>query len=222
MALHAEEEETLESLKTWWKEQGRTLAALVIVVLAAYTGWLLWQNARAAEVDASSDLYESVLNLALMAEGEMPSEADSREIIRLSEELRAEHGDSDYARFASLFAAQQYVLLDDLESAENALRWVLENENSGLFSEADPGLRLATNLRLGRVLLAQGEPEAALEIVNSADPQGFEAGFAELRGDIYVALGREVDAREAYVAAQQSGSASESLRMKLSSLADDS
>jgi predicted negative regulator of RcsB-dependent stress response len=42
-----------------------------------------------------------------------------------------------------------------------------------------------------------------------------------LRGDIYLALGRVVDARDAYTAAQQAGSSSDGLRMKLDNLPDE-
>ena len=81
---------------------------------------------------------------------------------------------------------------------------------------------LTTNLRLGRVILAKGESERALNLVNGIDPKTFEAGFAELRGDIYVTMGRIVDARDAYIAAQQAGSSNDGLRMKLDDLADES
>ena len=52
-------------------------------------------------------------------------------------------------------------------------------------------------------------------------PGAFDAGYAELRGDIYSALDRNVDARESYLAAQQAGSASEILQLKLSELPND-
>jgi predicted negative regulator of RcsB-dependent stress response len=52
-------------------------------------------------------------------------------------------------------------------------------------------------------------------------PGPFEAGYSELRGDIYFALGRNVDARESYLAAQQAGSASDILQLKLSQLPND-
>ena len=36
---------------------------------------------------------------------------------------------------------------------------------------------LATKLRLGRVLLAQGDAERALDFINTVDPKEFETGF---------------------------------------------
>lgn len=222
MAMNAAEEETLEALKTWWEENGRRLVITVVVLVGGYTGWLLWQNSQTATAEAASDSYEQILNRALPEAGANVSEEDGRQIIALAERLRQDFPDSDYARFGALFEAQQHVELGNLQAAETSLRWVLDNPDTGLLSEEDIGLQLTANLRLGRVLLAQGETEAALQLVNSVDPQTFEAGFAELRGDIYVAMGRVVDARDAYVAAQQVGSGSSNLQMKLNSLADDS
>lgn len=225
MAINATEEETIESLKKWWEENGKQLVLLVIVGLAAFTAWLLWTNSRNADIDSASDMYEEILSIALSDTGEpglLLSEEDSSQIIQLSEKLRFGHSASMYAKLGSLFAAQQLVQRKDLDAAESALQWILDNEQGGVFSDADEGLMLTANFRLGRVFLAKGDTERALALVNSVDPKAFEAAYAELRGDIYIAMGRAVDAREAYVAAQEAGSNSDVLRMKLDDLPTES
>ena len=222
MALNAAEEETVEALKKWWDENGKQLVLMIVVVLAGYAGWLLWQNSRLASADAASDLYEEILSIAAVTEGVTVGAADGARVLELADELRVEHSDSIYALFASLFDAQQAVRVNDLEAAESSLQWILDNQQSGFFKQTDAGLILTTQLRLGRVILARGDAERALILVNSVNPESYEPGFAELRGDIYFALGRIVDAREAYVAAQQAGSNSDALRMKLDNLSGES
>jgi predicted negative regulator of RcsB-dependent stress response len=182
----------------------------------------VWENSTASQAETASDLYEEILSLSLVEEGAEIADADSARIITLAEQLRADHPASVYAKFASLFSAQQQVSAEDLAAAEADLQWILDNPGLGLMAAIDEGLILTASLRLGRVILAQGDAERALELVNNLDPQSFEGGFGELRGDIYVALGRIVDARDAYVAAQQSGSSSDGLRMKLDNLPDES
>jgi predicted negative regulator of RcsB-dependent stress response len=150
------------------------------------------------------------------------SEEDSNQILALSTQLKAEYSNSVYALFGALFAAQQSVATNDLVAAEASLQWLLDNRQDGLLTKTDEGLILTANLRLGRVILARSDPERALVLVNLVDPKSFEPGFAELRGDIYVELGRIVDARDAYIAAQQAGSNSDGLRMKLDELRDES
>ncbi len=220
MAINAAEEESIESLKKWWDENGKQLLLLVVVVIGGYGGWLLWQNSQAASAEAASDLYEEILTLAVNEPGIDVTELERSSILGLSEQLRSDYPDSVYALYGALFAAQQLVASNDLDGAEQSLQWILDNQPDGLFQQADEGLVLATNLRMGRVILAKGDPERALTLVNTINPSTFESGFAELRGDIYVAMGRIVDARDAYIAAQQAGSGSDGLRMKLDDLSD--
>lgn len=222
MALNAAEEETVESLKQWWRENGRQLVLLVIVVFAGYTGWLLWQNSTLDQAEAASDLYEEILSLAVVEGDASISDADSARIVAAATQLRSEHSDSIYAMFGALFAAQQQVRIKDLNAAEASLQWIIDNEKDGMFSKTEPGLILTAKLRLGRLLLAKGDLENALVLVNGVDPKSFEPAFAELRGDIYIALGRPDDAREAYLAAQQAGNNSDPLRMKIDELSKES
>lgn len=222
MAINAAEEETIESLKKWWNENGMKLVLAIVAVAAGYGGWAAWQGAQTASANAASDLYEQILSIAIVEPGQSVSDDEASTIISLAEELRAEHDGTIYARYGSLFSAQQSVLAGDLDAAEDSLRWVVENPLEGVFVEPVEGLDLTANLRLGRVLLAKGEHDAALALVNSLSPKTFEAGYAELQGDIYAAMGRTVEARESYLAAQQAGSNSDGLRMKLDNLSEDS
>ncbi len=222
MAINAAEEESLEALKKWWQENGKQLLMTVIVVMAVGTSWLLWQNSRIAAADSASDLYEEILGKVVIEPGTVLSAEDGAEILALANQLREEHSDSVYALFGSLFSAQQQVRSNDLAAAEESLQWILDNKKDGMFEKTDEGLVLTASLRLGRVILARGDAERALNLINNLDPKTFEPGFAELRGDIYASMGRLVDAREAYQAAQQAGSASDGLRMKLDDLSTES
>lgn len=222
MALDAAEEENIEAIKKWWHENWKQLALLVVIVFPSYFGWQLWQNSQATEAETASDLYEEVLSLAISEPGVPVTEQESLRILDLFELLKADYPSSVYALYGALFAAQQSVNANDLGAAEESLQWMLDNRQDSLFSRTDEGLILTANLRLGRVILAKGESERALNLVNSIDPKTFEAGFAELRGDIYATMGRIVDARDAYIAAQEAGSNTEGLRMKLDDLSDES
>ena len=222
MALDAAEEENIEAIKKWWHENWKQLALLVVIAFPGYVGWELWQNSQATEAETASDLYEEVLSLAISEPGIPVTEQESLRILDLFKQLKANYSSSVYALYGALFAAQQSVNANDLGAAEEFLQWMLDNQQDGLFGRTDEGLILTANLRLGRVILARGESERALNLVNSIDPKTFEAGFAELRGDIYASMGRIVDARDAYIAAQEAGSNADGLRMKLDDLSDES
>jgi predicted negative regulator of RcsB-dependent stress response len=222
VALNAAEEETIEALKKWWEDNGTLLIVIVVSAGLIWFGWTFWQNSRQASIGAASDLYEEILALTPGQPGLEIPESDRNRIVALAGQLQTDHPGTVYALYAALFASQQAVYLDDLENAEAQLDWLLANAGGGLFSQADQGLILTANLRLGQVLLARGETDRALQVVESVDPGAFEAAFAELRGDIYLAQGRNVDARDAYTTAQQAGSGSSFLQMKLSELANES
>lgn len=221
MALHAAEEESIEALKKWWEDNNRTLIAALVIAAVAWGGWTFWENSRTGSADAASDLYEQIMDLAAVEPGTPINEANRTRIAELAASLKSEHADSTYALYAALFAAQQAVANNALSDAEQELRWVLEHGQGGMFKPDNTTLLLVANLRLGRVILAQGDSDRALELVNQVDPGALEAEFAELRGDIYLAMGRIVDARDSYLAAQQAGNSSQFLRMKLDELATE-
>jgi predicted negative regulator of RcsB-dependent stress response len=221
VALQAAEEESIDALKKWWEDNGTAIIVVVGGALLAWGGWTFWQNSTTASADAASDIYEEVLQLAAVQPGVEIASEDRDRILALTETLKSEHSGTTYAMYSALFAAQQAVNSNDLDLAEQQLRWVLDNASDGLFSKTDTGLVLTTNLRLGRVILAKGEAQQALDLIDSINPLTFEAEFTELRGDIYVALGRTADARDTYTAAQQAGSSSSFLQMKLDELANE-
>jgi predicted negative regulator of RcsB-dependent stress response len=60
-------------------------------------------------------------------------------------------------------------------------------------------MQIVARERLARVLLDQGQPAEALTVLQGADDTtGFESRFAEVRGDIQFAQGRNDEAAEAY------------------------
>ena len=218
MALNAAEEENIQSLKIWWDENGKRLAAVFLLVFGGYGGWQFWNNSVDNQTLQASELYEEILAIASSTADATSEEQDDNRIAEIAGQLKEEHGSSIYAKYAALFAAAEAAENSNLPMAESELQWILDNRRQGLIGETDEALVLTASLRLARVILARGEPERALAFINDIDPQTFEPGFAELRGDVYLAMDRLVDARDAYIAAQQAGSASELLDMKLADL----
>lgn len=216
MAISAAEEENIEALRRWWDQHGKFLLLIVIVAAAGYGGWSFWQRSSASARETASDLYEEILTAAQPVD--VTQEPDAAAVVELAGLLMEEHPGSIYARYGAFFSAQQSVRLGDLAASEEVLQWVVDNASTSIIQRADEGLELTATLRLGRVILARGDPDRALQLVNSVDPRGFEPGFHELRGDIYLALGRPEDARDSWLAAQDAGSASDGLRMKLENL----
>ena len=71
------EDEQVEALKTWWRENGKSTVITIVVVLAAIFGWRGWQQQQSAEVEAGSLMYQSLL-MALSANGGQLTAAQQR------------------------------------------------------------------------------------------------------------------------------------------------
>ena len=60
MPLDLEEQEQLESLKHWWRDNGNVVTWIAIVVLLAVAGWFGWKNWQRKQAGEASVLYEQV------------------------------------------------------------------------------------------------------------------------------------------------------------------
>jgi predicted negative regulator of RcsB-dependent stress response len=206
------EEEQLEVLKRWWRENGTSTLLAVALALAVVFGWQAWRNHQASQQEAASAVYQNLL-AAVEGEGSAMSSEQRATALHLADTLRKEYPDSAYASFAALFQARFAVVDKDLEGAEQALRWVVKQKAS------DQLAHVAT-LRLARVLAARGEFDAALALLADS-PAGFGAAYAEARGDIHTLAGHPQQALEAYQQAQASSAdapQSPLLAMKLAEL----
>ncbi len=219
MALSTEEEESLESLKRWWRESGRSIAIGIAAVALVYFGWQAWQGSQTRSAAAASAVYDQLSQLMVTQPGETVAEANREPARALVATLKGEHADSVYALYGALFGARLAVEAGDLATAEQELQWLLDNTQSGLFGSTDETLVQLARLRLGRVLLANDEPERALTVIGGVDAaSALSAEFDELRGDIYMAQGQQEQALAAYEAALAAATGNPILQMKLTEL----
>ena len=106
--------------------------------------------------------------------------------------LRDDHGKSPYASMAALQMASARMEVNQPDLAIGLLEYVVENG----YPKA---MKVVARERLARVLLDQGKAEEALVTLDGAtDLTGFEARYAEVRGDILFDLGRTDEATAAY------------------------
>lgn len=218
MALSTEEEESLDAIKRWWQESGRLLAIGIAAVALVYFGWQAWQGSQTRSAAEASAVYDQLSQLMVTPAGETVPQQDREAAQALVATLKADHADSVYALYGALFGARLAVEADDLATAEQELQWLLDNTSSGWFGSTDETLVMLAQLRLGRVLLANGEPDRALSVISGAEPSALSPEFDELRGDIYMAQGQRDQALEAYESAMEAATGNPILQMKLTEL----
>ncbi len=199
-------EQELEALKSWWKENGRTLVLGVAIGLGGVFGWTWWQDHLRSQAEEASLIYQRVV-VNVTAERHDDVRSQAAEIIR-------DYPKTGYAVLASLLAAKSAFSENDVDGARRHLEWVIENADSA-------GFRDLARLRLARVLIDQDKLDEALAAVDSVEQQAFSASANEVRGDIRVARGDTEGAREAYMQALASGAISGPTRSRVQMKLDD-
>lgn len=190
MADYDTEEEQLEAIKRWWRENGVGVILGVVVGLGGlgvWQGWTWYQNEQAT---SASTIYDEVTTAL--------ENNERSAVIEGATTLRDEYGGTVYGALGALAAARAAVNADDLEAATEWLRWAV-NEGSG----AD--LPRVARVRLARVTAAAGKPDEALALLEGEAPPGFDGLYAEIRGDVLAQQDKREAAIEAYRAALQAG-----------------
>lgn len=183
MAEHLNDEEQLEALKKWWSENGRSVVGGVLLGLALVGGWRGWQYYQHDRAESAGVRYDAMVTAAEARQAE--------HALQLAEGLREGYGDTAYASLAALRAAKLRLEAGDSGGAQVQLAWVRANA-------PDPALRQIASLRLARILIGDGELDAAQRILEAAPRDAFAPEVAELRGDLARARGDVAAARAAY------------------------
>jgi predicted negative regulator of RcsB-dependent stress response len=183
-ALDLQEQEQVDALKHWWKDNGKKLTAALTVALlgfAGFKGWQYYQNKQSAD---ASRLYGEVLKQ--LASG------DAKRVSDAAAAVAEKYGSTAYASRAQLLAAQvNETVGSDLARAQSQLEWIVAHAG-------EESLQSVARLHLGALLLDQKNYAAALEQANAKHAASFDGLFADLKGDILNAQGKTAEAKAAY------------------------
>lgn len=181
--LDLQEQEQMDALKAWWKDNGKWLlltVALVVGGVASVRGWQAYQNSQAT---AAAILY---------AELEMQlASNDSKRVNDAATAVMEKFPGTAYAPRAALLAAQVNTHVGDLARAKSQLQWVMDHA-------AESGLQNVARLKLASVLLDEKNYAEALKLLDATDTESFTGLYADLKGDVLSAQGKIEEARAAY------------------------
>ncbi|TSA05304.1 MAG: hypothetical protein D4R76_01010 [Methylococcus sp.] len=206
METYLTEEERVEALKRWWKDNKSSVISGLILGLVVIAGWKMWQ---AHQLDGQERASLAYHQLTQAAEAKQVDSA-----LKLGDRLIQEHPSTTYAEYARLILAKLKVDSGDLEGARLALEEQLSKGK-------DDVLKSLARLRLGRVLLAKGDIEGGLKSLSGATEKtagSFLGLYEELRGDLLIAGKRPSEARAAYMKAKELGDPSPLLELKINDL----
>lgn len=216
MSEYLTEEEQLEALKRWWKDNGKSTVTAVVLAVVGYFGFEFWQDQVRAGEEAASNKYQSLLESVVVAPGTNLSDTARTTAASLAAELKQDSSNGFYGQSAALFMAKLAIEANQLDKAEAELQWVLDQN-------PEQALALVSRLRLARVQAAASKFDTALATLTAVDAGSFIGEYAEVRGDILLAQGNVDEARAAYQLAVQSQTIdmpkNENLQIKLDDLA---
>ena len=188
MAYDLEEQEQIETLKSWWRQYGNLVTWLLIAALAAFSGWSAWTYYQRSQAAQAGQLYDEI-GRAVVAK-------DNARVLRGAADMREKFGRTAYAEMAALMAAKVAFEANDLGGAKAQLQWVVDNGR-------DDEYRALARIRLAGVLLDEKAYEEGLKALSGEVPPAFAGAVADRRGDLLMAQNKVAEARAAYQEALQ-------------------
>ncbi|MGH8679149.1 MAG: YfgM family protein [Burkholderiales bacterium] len=178
-----EEQEQIAALKAFWAEYGRMIIAGVaafVIGVSGVQGWRYYQRTNAEQASSLYGKLETAVN-----------KGDTTEIRSAGTEILSRYSATPYAAMAALVMAKTEYDDGKADAAAKQLEWALEHAKSD-------EVRSMARLRLAGVLLDQKKYDDAIKLLEAKVSDSFVALYADMRGDVLVAQGKNADARAAY------------------------
>lgn len=173
-----------EVVKKWLMDNGSAIVMGLVIAFGGLFGFKQWQSWQETNRQQASYEYEVM--------GELLAQNQLDAAMANFQTLRDDHKKSPYASMAALQMARARMEVNQPDLAIGLYEYVVE-------SGYPKAMKVVARERLARVLLDQGQAEEAMQILDGADDvSGFEARYAEVRGDILYSQGRNDEAIAAY------------------------
>ncbi len=203
--MYDTEEEQVEALKRWWKENSTSTIVGIAMGIVIILGWNYWQDHKKAQAAQASAVYGQLLKAL--------DDNKNDSVDKLAGRMQEQFKSTEYAAYSGLLQAKLKAQQGDFAAAKQILTTIASGSNKQLSNIA--------RIRLVRLMLATGEYEQGLQVINQVDAKevaSFSANYDELVGDLYVALDRLDEARTSYQNAFRNGQPSPLLQFKIDDL----
>ncbi len=204
MDVYQTEEQQVEAIKGFWKENGTAVIAGLVLGFAGFIGFNYYQDAQLASEVATSDAYQTIIENSVK---------DGTTFAESGDKFIAENKESSYASLTALALAKAASTHKDWSQVAKHLTVAIENST-------DQGIKAIASVRLARVQIQLEQYNEALATLAVTLPESFKASIEETKGDAYLKQDKIELARNAYQAAiDVEGQANNgTLQMKLNDL----
>lgn len=188
MNEYLSDKEQIELFKKWWKDYGQGIALAVIVGLALGFAWRYWHAREIQNEALASSLYQQALFF--------DEKGDLTRAAQNSAKLSEQFPSSPYAALSALLVAKDAVANNNLTLALVKLNGIIAHTKEARF-------RQIARIRAARIFIEQKQFGQALSILAPVEDKAFMPMIAEVRGDIFLAQGRKVEAEKEYEEAKK-------------------
>jgi predicted negative regulator of RcsB-dependent stress response len=176
--------EQSERVKNWLRENGGAMVLGLVLAFGGLYGFKQWQLWSVSKDQQASAEYHVMIDY--LGAGNLDAAVANYET------LKADHAKSAYTPLAALYMASARVESGQSELAVPMLEYAMNEATP-------PPVRTIARERLARVKAQLGDYSGALALLDGANAaEGFEARFAEVRGDIHRQQGETIAAVEQY------------------------
>jgi len=178
-----EEQEKLDDLKAWWEQNSKYVSAAVVVVALVVIGVQGWRWYQRTQAEQASVLYQAVSQAVRANDLSKAKEPATQIVDRFAR--------TAYAPRAALLYAKMLYDGGDRPGARAQLQWIIDHAS-------EDELKAIARFRLAQAMLDEKQYDDALKTLDIKTDDAFIGLFADLRGDILAAMGKNVEAKAAY------------------------
>ncbi len=200
------DDEQVEKLKEWWKENGRAVMAGIIIGVGGLFGYRYWIDWQEEIAEAASAHFVQMI--------EALESSDSSTVTMQAATLISDYSGTEYATLARFALARNLVEGGNYDQAQVQLEYIIG-------TVGDAPLGYLARKRLASIQLQSSQTDQALITLSVEFPLAFSASLDELKGDIYARQGKFDEAAIAYrraLSATPGPANGELLRQKLDDL----
>jgi predicted negative regulator of RcsB-dependent stress response len=181
--LDLQEQEQVDAFKAWWKDNGKFLLLALVVMLIGVAAVKGWQSYKVKQATEAATLFAEL--------GKQLNSNDPKRINDAADAVIGKYGSSAYAPRASLLAAHANIQAKDMTRATSQLLWVIDHAD-------EAALKDVARLKLASVYLDGKKYAEAQTLLDAAHPESFNGLYADIKGDVLSAQGKNDEARAAY------------------------
>lgn len=182
MDVYSTEEQQVESIKKWWRDNGKAVFIGAIIGIGGLYGWRYFQADQQTRSEQALGAYVNIVET--LTQNPVQGQEQAVQFIK--------DNPGSYAAMLELQLAKSLVIAGDLLGAATQLR--------ATQASTDDIFKTLATLRLARIEAALGNHAVALTELDKVKLESWKAQIEELRGDIELQQGDLQAARTAYMA----------------------